>query len=772
VRRAPWLQGARIDTLIASICLHGEQVYLPVYVLPDQVLRTSLVVANTTALLPVIDRETLGPQDVLIVELPPALAVQKLRSVHEGLKTSPPIFPSSYGRCSSWGLLAAEARLHYRVLVKALPLAAGGAARSLYIYFDKSIHGIAPVGARPAPISIMEEIAGLLGLRTRDPVQLVKKLHEVINSKAYEFVTGCFSEKRYGFLVDLARARIVATAEKPWEGERLAKRARVEPDLVYIDGGSGVPPRYYRFSLRLIEDSDLGSITKTLYIGGHVYLASLDIRARALYGSAKLNIVIEYRSLDNLGNVVATRSESYTLGLSSITSETIIQLDPDYYSYQNITITMWSSSPVHVDIAALEFYKTWGSDADKLTVEGLEVLAHSADPQVSIATRYAEITGPRLVLSPGNDWSATIDSKDMNGALYDYSDNTYPVLSLVLELKNSNPAALTGSQLRVYIDGVLRRTIRITSEEIRYDLGAVVAKATIPLSPESLAHGPLITIKLEGSSTETQLLMDAVIRYKYIPEAWSPQSALNWLGEPTPWLKTVYYHYNPVGSPYRVEYESAVVVEQPVFRVGDQRIIRVDYSESVQKDSTLAIRDMGFHLMIPSNFIAIDLPKAYTRSKGGIRTHSSDIGLVSTIWGLLSSGIELVEQTGIVAVPGPVSAGIAVTDITTYILQGAYGSAACRLETSNYHYNGGTYNEYWCWYSPGFFDNYKALDLIGSFYVRAPSTPGEYRGYILFYSGNDASKPIPFNILVEALSVAGSEPPYYCCYRNTEVLHG
>ena len=66
----PGVVGARVESLLAAVCVDGRTVYGAIYILPRAILRTSLIPGNTTILLPVLEDSMVKPSDILVVMLP------------------------------------------------------------------------------------------------------------------------------------------------------------------------------------------------------------------------------------------------------------------------------------------------------------------------------------------------------------------------------------------------------------------------------------------------------------------------------------------------------------------------------------------------------------------------------------------------------------------------------------------------------------------------------------------------------------------------------
>ncbi len=450
VGRVPELVGAKIEAIKdLSVCYNGEIYKGNSWILPDKIIKTKLY--GSIAELPIIERDKLSANDILILEIP--VINSKLPD-----KKCP------------WGLDHALARLHNRLKLDITTKDETGREReySLYIYYDeKSVYD---KHLSITPISMIKKLSEKLKIDYHDITSLKNKLIQI--SIKNTMIKNAIIESMNKFVFTKDYSKLL---NDPVTGYSTEEALEICPSCPIMDGdGSSMYSSELYFYLTRKEiggpitppSSNAHNISKVyLGRGGNIEKISLYIVGSSMSESNNSTLYVSITLQENRDNRLL--DEDTWVNASTIVRYLTFSPDPTYrilefakdqldlkpYKYYRAIIEfqwVYDSQP-YIHSAVLSVERTYTST----TLDDLP-----GNPSITAKTTQIRVIGEYYKPSTPNPMSITILLKPLSGAI----DDTYTLYSSVNirpDWQRSFTASITFN-LKIYVNGIHRKTISFT----------------------------------------------------------------------------------------------------------------------------------------------------------------------------------------------------------------------------------------------------------------------------------------------------------------------
>jgi len=351
-----------------------------------------------------------------------------------------------------------------------------------------------------------------------------------------------------------------------------------------------------------------------------------------------------------------------------------------------------------------------------------------------------------------NNLPITIDASSMNGLYYDEIGETSPILYLDICIYNEYSQTYTGT-VSVKINGALYSGKTVTVTPGYNYIGFTVFTGPPPVK----GHGPLITIEY-NLPPGLKLYVDAAIEYKYAPEVWRENSYATWALNRVAWLKILLYEYTGAS----IAWESGIAADAEAFIAGSSTLKSVVFKHRISLEEGSAMGKVvsaGVKAKPPASLQY--WPSCTIRHGSGFSPETY-IGAAATVWGLVSTGIEVASLVGI-AIPEPVSKGAVIANLAFTVLRSS-------TESSTVYYDNGYYG---CSWSAGL-SSYEWVEVDLLLPLNSPSVDGAFKLSVMANDGwilRDQSVEIP--IYDWSIIQPSINERYYAFYNRApnEVIH-
>jgi hypothetical protein len=747
------LVGFKVDSLLVAPCYDNNSISVP-KMIPRKISATHMPSLNSTLLVPDLGDGVLNRDDILVISLPlPNKSLVNLAS------------------SCSWNIFAVKSGLRDRYLVTTSPdmiifdgerLERLNTPLKFAIYFDKER---APhIRNIPYDFMIIRKLGQALGLN--EPQKPL--LHDTFSLEAKESATAwsnwlsnirnklndislsryieAIHEHREAFIYDPLSNQVLAElSDKGLETTIYKQTKDLYPTAAIIDGGGG-PLRFYEFTLITLMTTRITSTREVnIYMGYNVYSSIIYLRANSS-SSANSYLSVTVRIIDTDTKQVVW-SNTYTYTLTSTPNDIYIYPYTPFDSTKryNISISYAYSggSYPYVIISTLIVHKVWDNMPTSQTSKGYQILSvgiaglrspyYPGLPLGCQRAKASDMLDPSvyglsmkqgLVISYPIT-SVTIDSSLMNGLYYDSLYSTSPILYIDICIRNPNTNTYTGT-VTVKINGVTYATRSVSAPPLP-SWGYAGFTIFLGSNPAG-GYGSLITIEHNFPST-IELYIDVLIEYLYAPETWKETNYATWAFSRFPMFKLLLHQDASTATLY----ESGIVVDARSF------------SETVQ-DNIIVVKHLvsSEKLPTPPKILGVDIALKHNvsttqynygcnlkRTQGTV--YDTYIGPVVTIWGIVSTGIEIATLLGLI--PTPVSAGAFVTSLIISLLSMSKESISAYITSDGYIR---------CSWSPGINDyKYVELELFVNYYYLKSSVQ-----FNIYVGANQGwlTRPISFTI--------------------------
>jgi hypothetical protein len=755
--------------------VNGRLVEGVVAVVPQSVEKTYLVSTGNYTEIPSYGRPRVAANDLILLFIPvPA--------------NTNPLTPLGASECG-WGIRYALERLHYRarlvVGANAMVYSWGtsglgrvklGVPLTVYVYYENSSRFIP---ASQPPLTMIKSLAAAFGINTSKGgwlAQLRVRLSEKARD-ASKYVTAVL-EARRGWLVSKDLRSIVDEAV---EGRLTVSGLVASTELRYIDGGGGGLGKFYWFALILNVDPNTANrvewslskpLTRDIYLGSYVKSIGLHVLARAPPSSAscvKASITV-YRA-DN-GVVIDSQTHAYELQPGQ---EAVINVYPStYYGSTplkaSVEISSCSPSPAIVELASLEFTKSFTVMPIEFTRQGFKLLSYGiASSKYWAESRLDYAQGGGLKY-PSTFTSITLGYGGFNGIYLDYddyTDNAYLMVDVVVE---NNAGTTKTGYLRVKVNGytVAEQYVVVGAHSYR------VAQFNIPLRSildyQEWGGGGILTIENTFNDDKVVLYVDAFIRYQYLPEVWSPQSLGSWCTLRSPALKaeanfprSESLTYGIVAVPFKATIVASITC------IGQGPPLNMPIKVKIFKSSNYndGIGAVTLRLKIPAEITDILGPEAgYKTDEKYGQGLDEYLGYAITLHYLVSTGLSVVSL--FIAVPGWAAGTVFVTGIALEIVKASLGGGTARYVGTEF-INGEQYYVFEYHWSPGL-SKPTRLEIIVRKGVSPRVAPKNYKLFLTIEYVEKSTwrlSDIPVVVSVKQLGTFQGEP--FGFYGRTDV---
>jgi len=749
------LIGVPVRSVVAAPCYDDTLLVLP-KVIPRGFVRSFVPSINATVLAPDFGDGILREDDVLVVTVP---------------------IPRGGALASSckWSVYAAKSGLRERYVVRlargAEVVSEGSLERlqvpvSFALYFDRdpgrkslvydvpfdegtllSVGRALGVGAPQMPSVVADFNSGEIVEAEATWSGWASRLRREVSARVESLARGIALsyERREAFIYDPVGDRLVAEVEsRDAVGAIYGQLREVYPQAELIDGGGG-PSQFYDFALITLARSGVTYERRSIYLGYNVYSSVLYVRANSSSTSTSyLRVSVSVVNTDT-GQVVWSKSYSYSLGAQPADIYIYPPVPFDSTRRFNITVTYeWvGGAQPYVILSTLKVHKVWERMPIEQTVRGYQVLSvgiatlrdpYSGDlPPGCQRARASDMLDPSVyglttmsqglrVVSPVV--RVTMDSSIMNGLFYD-SNGGSPVLYLDVCIRNPYSTSVSGS-ITVKVNGVTYATQNIVAYPLPW-FSYVGFTVHLDWNPVK-GHGHLITVE-HNLPPNVELYVDALVEYLYAPEVWRETNYATWYRRASAWFKL----YLPQSVSTATVYESSIGVEARAFEQGGGLQMFV-LRQLVTSENISNAKVLGLSLAIkPVSTYPENPPACYVRKAKGTRVDEY-VGLATTLVGIVSTGIEMATLVGL-AIPEPVSKGVFIASLILKVLSLASESVGVTVTPDGY---------YLCSWSPGIND-YKTveLDMVVTYQYRTPDTR-----YSVVVAANDVWRLRPIEVRI------------------------
>ncbi len=450
VRMIPTLVNAKINAVKdVAVCYNGEIYTGNIWLLPDRIAKSNLYGLNIE--LPVIDRENLKPDDVLIMEIP------VINNTHPQEKCP-------------WGLNHALARLHKRIKVdiETRNSHSINGEYSLYIYYDDKMKYDRHLAIAPLPI--IKKIAKKLGIDYHDISSLKNRLTQI--NSMYTSIKDVKVETMDKFVFSKDYSKLL---NDPVTGYPTYKALEICPSCPVMDGGgSNLYDSELYFYLTNKESGGIimPSTSNTrnaskIYLGrgGNIEKISLYIVGSSTSDNDDSTLYLSLTFQENINNRLRDRDAWANI----TTKHYYITLEPEpTYRVIEVTSDQLDLQPNKYYKVIVEFQWVYGSQPYLYSaIIGIKKLYSSTtlqnvpgDPPATTHITQLRTIGEYFKPSTPNPTSITIILKPLSGAVSD-EYTLYSSVNVHPDWEKSLTASIT-FYLKVYVNGILRRTFSFT----------------------------------------------------------------------------------------------------------------------------------------------------------------------------------------------------------------------------------------------------------------------------------------------------------------------